>query len=54
MHCMTVSQAQGGEGLGAMWGRKKALEYFCNAGFSDVRVNELSHDFQNYYSVCRP
>jgi SAM-dependent methyltransferase len=54
MHCMTVSLAQGGEGLGAMWGRKKALEYFRNAGFSDVRVNELSHDFQNYYYVCRP
>lgn len=54
MHCMTVSLAQGGEGLGAMWGREKALEYFGNAGFSDVRVHELSHDIQNYYYVCRP
>ena len=24
MHCMTVSLAQGGEGLGAMWGVEKA------------------------------
>lgn len=54
MHCMTVSLAQGGEGLGAMWGREKALEYFQKAGFSDVRVNELSHEIQNYYYVCRP
>jgi SAM-dependent methyltransferase len=54
MHCMTVALAQGGEGLGAMWGREKALEYFQKAGFSDVRVNELSHDIQNYYYVCRP
>ena len=54
MHCMTVSLAQGGEGLGAMWGREKALEYFKAAGFSDVQVNELPHDIQNYYYVCRP
>jgi SAM-dependent methyltransferase len=54
MHCMTVSLAQGGEGLGAMWGREKALDYFRKAGFSDVRVHELSHDIQNYYYVCQP
>ncbi len=54
MHCMTVSLAQEGEGLGAMWGREKALAYFREAGFSDVQVHELAHDFQNYYYVCRP
>ncbi len=54
MHCMTVSLAQGGEGLGAMWGREKALEYFRAAGFADVQVNELDHDIQNYWYVCRP
>jgi SAM-dependent methyltransferase len=53
MHCMTVSLAQGGEGLGAMWGREKALEYFKTAGFSDVQINELPHDIQNYYYVCQ-
>ena len=26
MHCMTVSLAEGGRGLGAMWGRKLALQ----------------------------
>jgi 2-polyprenyl-3-methyl-5-hydroxy-6-metoxy-1,4-benzoquinol methylase len=54
MHCMTVSLAQGGEGLGAMWGREKALAYFREAGFRDVAVHELEHDFQNYWYVCRP
>jgi 2-polyprenyl-3-methyl-5-hydroxy-6-metoxy-1,4-benzoquinol methylase len=54
MHCMTVSLAQGGEGLGAMWGRETALDYFRKAGFSDVRVHELSHDMQNYYYICHP
>lgn len=54
LHCMTVSLAQGGEGLGAMWGREKALEYFDAAGFSNIKVHELDHDFQNYWYVCRP
>jgi 2-polyprenyl-3-methyl-5-hydroxy-6-metoxy-1,4-benzoquinol methylase len=53
MHCMTVSLAQGGEGLGAMWGRETALAYFNDAGFGDVEVHELEHDIQNYYYVCR-
>ena len=55
MHCMTVSLAQaGGEGLGAMWGRQKAVEIFTEAGFGSVEINELSHDVQNCYYVCRP
>jgi len=54
MHCMTVSLAQNGEGLGAMWGREKALEYLSRAGFGSVEVRELPHDIQNYYYVCRP
>ena len=33
MHCMTVSLAQGGEGLGAMWGEEKTREYLQRAGF---------------------
>lgn len=54
MHCMTVSLAQGGAGLGAMWGRETATEYFTKAGFRSVTVNELAHDVQNYWYVCRP
>jgi SAM-dependent methyltransferase len=54
MHCMTVSLAQEGEGLGAMWGRETAERYFRDAGFASVGVNELAHDVNNYYYVCRP
>lgn len=54
MHCMTVSLAQGGEGLGAMWGRELAEQMFREAGFGRVEVHELDHDIQNYYYVCRP
>lgn len=54
MHCMTVSLAQGGEGLGTMWGREKAFEYLQAAGFEDVQVHELEHDPQNDYYVCKP
>lgn len=54
MHCMTVSLAQGGDGLGAMWGRETAERYFREAGFGSVEVHELPHDPFNYYYVCRP
>ncbi len=53
MHCMTVSLAQDGEGLGAMWGREQAAEIMDEAGFGHVEVHELSHDIQNAYYVCR-
>jgi SAM-dependent methyltransferase len=51
MHCMSVSLAGGGPGLGAMWGREKALDMLKNAGFRDVRIEQLSHDIQNYYYI---
>ncbi len=54
LHCMTVSLAQGGRGLGAMWGRETAEALFKEAGFRTVEVHELAHDVQNYYYVCRP
>ncbi len=54
LHCMTVSLAQEGEGLGAMWGRELAEELFAEAGFTSVEVHELAHDIQNCYYVCRP
>jgi ubiquinone/menaquinone biosynthesis C-methylase UbiE len=53
MHCMTVSLAQGGEGLGAMWGEEKAREYLSKAGFRDVQTNRLAHDIQNNWYVAR-
>lgn len=51
MHCMTVSLAQGGEGLGAMWGEEKTQEYLRKAGFRSVTVNKLAHDIQNNWYV---
>jgi SAM-dependent methyltransferase len=52
MHCMTVSLAQDGEGLGAMWGEEKAKEMLEKAGFNKVEVEQLPHDFQNYYYIA--
>ena len=51
MHCMTVSLAQGGEGLGAMWGQEKARQLLAEAGFTNVSIHQLAHDFQNDYYV---
>jgi 2-polyprenyl-3-methyl-5-hydroxy-6-metoxy-1,4-benzoquinol methylase len=53
MHCMTVSLAQGGEGLGAMWGEEKTREYLQNAGFRHIQTNRLAHDIQNNWYVVR-
>lgn len=53
MHCMTVSLAQDGEGLGAMWGEEKTREYLQKAGFSSVEKHELAHDIQNNWYVVR-
>ena len=52
-HCMTVSLALGGEGLGTMWGEQKARELLAEAGFSDVDVKHVEGDFMNAYYVCR-
>jgi 2-polyprenyl-3-methyl-5-hydroxy-6-metoxy-1,4-benzoquinol methylase len=53
MHCMTVSLAQGGEGLGAMWGEEKTREYLARVGFRSVEKHELAHDIQNNWYVVR-
>ncbi|MGQ0604107.1 MAG: class I SAM-dependent methyltransferase, partial [Anaerolineales bacterium] len=53
MHCMTVSLAQGGEGLGAMWGEEKTRAYLQKAGFRSVETNQLAHDFSNNWYVVR-
>lgn len=51
MHCMTVSLAAGGMGLGTMWGRQTAQRMLCEAGFEKVRIERLAHDFQNDYYI---
>ena len=54
LHCMTVSLAQEGKGLGAMWGKELATQMLKNSGFSSVEVKELPHDPINYYYLAKP
>lgn len=51
MHCMSVSLAQGGAGLGTCWGEELALQMLDEAGFKDVRVHTLPHDIMNNFYV---
>jgi SAM-dependent methyltransferase len=53
MHCMSVSLAHGGPGLGAMWGKEVALTMLAAAGFGNVDVKSLPHDMMNLYYVSR-
>ena len=53
-HCMSVSLANDGPGLGAAWGRELALQMLADAGFRDVTVQRLPHDQLNYYYVATP
>lgn len=53
-HCMTVSLAQGGLGVGAMWGEQMTREFLGNAGFRHVERHTLEHDIQNYYYIVKP
>jgi len=53
MHCMTVSLAEGGMGLGTMWGEERARTMLAAAGFTRVRVEQLAHDVQNSYYIVQ-
>jgi SAM-dependent methyltransferase len=52
-HCMTVSLAYGGEGLGTCWGRQTALELLAEAGFADVDVQTIEGDIEHYYYIAK-
>jgi len=54
MHCMTVSLAQGGDGLGAMWGMELAESLVREAGITSFDATRLEHDPVNVYVVVRP
>ncbi len=54
MHCMTVSLAQGGDGLGTAWGEQLALQMLDEAGFKNVTVTQHEGDaFNNYYAAWK-
>jgi SAM-dependent methyltransferase len=53
MHCMTVSLALNGEGLGTVWGEQKARELLTEAGFNKVDIEHVEGDIFNSYYICR-
>jgi SAM-dependent methyltransferase len=52
MHCMTVSLADGGMGLGTMWGEQTARKMLGEAGFTSVEVAHLDGDIVNAYIIA--
>ncbi len=52
LHCMTVSLASGGPGLGAVWGTENALQMLSDAGFSNVDLVDAPRP-QNCIYICR-
>lgn len=54
MHCMTVSLALEGAGLGTAWGTQLAVAMLGDAGFDNVRVAEIDADpINNYYIATK-
>ncbi|KAA8970148.1 class I SAM-dependent methyltransferase [Mycobacterium sp.] len=53
MHCMTVSLAYDGAGLGTAWGRQLATAMLADAGFTDLRVAEIEEDPRDLYYIAR-
>ena len=55
LHCMTVSLAQGGAGLGTVWGEQLALRMLDEAGFVDVAVHDVpDNPFDSVYVARTP
>jgi SAM-dependent methyltransferase len=53
LHCMTVSLARGGAGLGAVWGERVARQLLADTGFVEVTVHEVPDDPLNLVYVAR-
>jgi 2-polyprenyl-3-methyl-5-hydroxy-6-metoxy-1,4-benzoquinol methylase len=51
MHCMTVSLALGGDGLGTVWGEQLARKMLGDAGFKKIDVKSVEGDILNAYYV---
>jgi SAM-dependent methyltransferase len=52
MHCMTVSLALDGEGLGTAWGTQLAQRKLSEAGFRKVDIRNVEGDIMNAYYIC--
>lgn len=53
LHCMTVSLALNGAGLGAMWGEQTAVRMLKEAGFGEVEVQRIKSDSSNSYYIAK-
>jgi SAM-dependent methyltransferase len=52
MHCMTVSLADGGMGLGTMWGEQTARTMLREAGFTSIQTAHLDGDLIDIYIIA--
>ncbi len=52
LHCMTVSLALNGEGLGTVWGEQLARQKLAEAGFTRVDVKQVPGDILNAYYIA--
>ena len=53
LHCMPVSLAEGGAGLGTVWGEELALQMLTDAGFVGLEVHEVPGDPLDSVYVAR-
>ncbi len=51
-HCMTVSLADNGAGLGTMWGEQVASQMLREAGFTQIEVKHVEGDIANSYYIA--
>ncbi len=52
LHCLTVSLAEGGTGLGTLWGEELARQMLAEAGFTAIDVTPAPDRLNNLF-VCR-
>jgi SAM-dependent methyltransferase len=53
LHCLTVSLALGGAGLGTAWGEQRARQMLADAGFVAVTVSDVPDDPLDVVFVAR-
>jgi SAM-dependent methyltransferase len=53
LHCMTVSLAYRGEGLGTVWGEQLAKQKLSEAGFKSIHIRRVQGDILNSYYIAR-
>ncbi len=53
LHCMTVSLALGGAGLGTCWGEQLARQMLTDAGFDVLAVSDAPDDPMDSVYLCR-